>query len=215
MAKKFSKKGFSKSLSRGLKSSKSSRGAKVSRRNKALGRTPAKNSPTGARVIQRWHQRQLNNPSNSKYQKVKWIGKGSEPPATNNHTQLHPAYQNPDNWQVKLRKTPSGQREWVNLNQSNVHMGHKLSAVDYWQNGAKGHTNKHGVAKPKYQQRYQPYTTPGYQAADQFKSPIHRRFMQDPANYRFEWGSANSSDGARMKNSGKTYQSLPKNEPSW
>jgi hypothetical protein len=185
-----------------------------SRRKTALGHTPAKNSATGGQALQRWHQRQLQNPNNSKYQKVKWVGNGSQPSITNNGQKLHPAYQNPANWQVKLRKSPSGQRQWVPLDK-NVHMGHKLSAVDYWEKGAAGHVNKHGVAKPKYQQRYKRYTTPGNKAANTFQSPIHKEFMKDPANYRFEWGPLNSSDGAKMKNARKTYKSLPKGESKW
>jgi hypothetical protein len=91
-------------------------------------------------------------------------------------------------------------------------MGHKLGAVQYWEQGGRNYTNKHGQSKSKYQQRYDPYREPGYQAADNFKAPIHRRFMLDPANYRFEWGPANSSAGASTR---LNYQSLPQNEPSW
>lgn len=186
-----------------------------SRRKTALGKTPAKNSNTGGQVLQRWHQRQLQNPNNPKYNKVKWVGQGSAPPLTKKSQQLHSAYKNPANWQVALRKTPSGQRQYVSLNNPKVHMGHKLSAVDYWERGAAGRTNKHGVAKPKYQQRYNPYMTPGHRAANTFRSPIHRQFMKDPANYRPEWGPLNSSDGAKMKHAGKTYKSLPQGEKKW
>lgn len=193
--------------SKGLNRSSSSR----LRRKTALGRTPPKNSVTGGQVLQRWHQRQLQNLNNPKYDKVKWVGPGSPP----NPQTSHPAYQNPANWQVALRKTQSGHRQWVPLDE-NVHMGHKLSAAHYWENGANGdYLTRHGREKSKYSQRYRPYRTPGHQAANKFQSPIHKQFMQDPANYRFEWGPLNSSDGARMRNAGKTYKSLPEGEPKW
>lgn len=161
-----------------------------SRRNIALGKTPGKTSPAGRAVLKRWDSKG----------KAKWTGpKGKED------------YGQTQKWKVSVDKGTGKGREWVNLNK-NIHMGHKLAAADYWQKGGSGYKSKHGVVKRKYKQRYQPYQKPGYKAATKFRSPIHRQFMRDPANYRFEWGPANSRDGARMT---ARYTSLPSGEKKW
>lgn len=130
----------------------------------------------------------------------------------------------PEYWEVKIRKTADGEREWVPLTQRNghqpaIHMGHKLAAIEYWLMGSKDYqktcvakkmlTTKynHGTLKQKrqtkaqladdYAARYKKYETPGYLM---YGTPINHDFMQDPKNYRFEWGVLNSSEGKKLAN---------------
>jgi RHS repeat-associated protein len=150
---------------------------KCSRRMKALGSTPSKNSKTGKTLWKRW------------------AGKGK--------ARVHKGQK-----QVYIKKTDTGARQWVPLDR-NIHMGHKLSAVDYWESGATGIIGK----KAKYVARYGGYNNPGYSSG--FKGKLNRQFMRDPENYRFEWGPLNSSHGASDRAAGHTYQTLPAGAASW
>ena len=96
-----------------------------------------------------------------------------------------------NSWQVFV-KDRSGKRRWMPLDR-NIHMGHKLAAVNFWNKGARGIIGK----KPKYRARYGAYSRPGYKTG--FRSPYVRKFMRDSRNYRFEYGRVNSSAGAKMK----------------
>ncbi len=75
---------------------------------------------------------------------------------------------------VKVSVTQGGARVWKPINRQ-IHMGHIVDAVDYW--------NKIG------------YKTGA-------KSKTVRKFMLDASNYELEWGPLNSSNGAKL---GQTY----------
>ena len=169
-----------------------------SRRKIALGDTPGKKSLMGAQVLQRWHQKGLQ-PSGTK--KTKWIGKGNEPTPKYNFNNPDKVYRDPKNWEVAVKKVPGGPRVFVKLDDK-VHMGHKLSAQNYWEDGTKAYVTK----KPKYQERFKDFPKAGHKTGPTFNSKEHRKFMNYSPNYRFEWGSANSSDGAKMKNAGNLFK---------
>ncbi len=168
---------------------------KNDRRKIALGATPGKKTPQGQEVLERWHGKN----------KARWIGQGD------------PSYKNQKDgsgnplWEVNV-KNKKGAREWKPLDK-NIHMGHKLAAVDYWEKGAQPHIASSPSRKQqKYSSRYENFLQPGHKAAPKFKSKIHRDFMRSSSNYRFEYGPVNSSDGAKMK---EGYNSLPAGETKW
>ncbi|HET7434618.1 MAG TPA: GH-E family nuclease, partial [Thermoanaerobaculia bacterium] len=68
-------------------------------------------------------------------------------------------------------ETSNGNWEWKKFDK-NIHMGHDVDAVKWW--NSKGY--KYGA-----------------------KSQEARDFMLDDTNYRFEWGPLNSSNGAGLK----------------
>lgn len=157
----------------------------ISRRSKALGATPSKNSKTGKEVWKRWETQ----------------GKARTNPVTKQK-------------EVNVRqvdKVKGGTRVWVPLDH-NIHMGHKVGAVDYWEQGAIP-PKTGGIVKAKHKTRYAKYTAPGHTLG--FKGKTNRAFMRDSANYRFEWGPLNSSHGAQDRAAGHIYKTLPTGAKSW
>lgn len=123
-----------------------------------------------------------------------------------------------ENWEVKVRKTDDGAREWVKIDVTRargrlaIQMGHKLSAVSYWVYGYNLLTNiilqeffdayekekgkvKADAKKVKYAARYSLFNTPGFQQVEAGHAVINRQFMYSSANYRFEWADLNEQHG--------------------
>ena len=150
-----------------------------------MGSTPSKTSPTGRALLRRWEIAK----------KAKYSGTKS---GINK-------YRDTSNWKVFIHKTLGGKRLWVDLDaqyksknknwKTAIHMGHKLSAAEYYRRGAKNFIKK----KPhKYKTRYANYLKPGKDVAES----VRKAFMKEEENYRFEWYSLNSSAGS----GGITYQ---------
>lgn len=76
---------------------------------------------------------------------------------------------------VKVSTTLGGPRVWKKLDR-NIHMGHIIDAVSWW-------------------------NSTGYTFGAKAKQV--RTFMLDPSNYELEWGALNSSNGAKL---GQTYK---------
>lgn len=172
------------------------------RRKWVLGGTPSKDSATGRAVLSRWAA------------KGKAIYNDA-PLANPSDAQLSDLV----NWKVRVRKKhtydpskPVGrrkaEREWVGLTATQpssgsgrpiplIHMGHRVAAATFWERGSAPEIRRKEAIDPKggkYAARYHPYRDPGY--AHGRKSAYARRFMTDPANYRFEYGPLNSSRGS-------------------
>lgn len=117
------------------------------------------------------------------------------------------------NWEVQVRKTDDGVREWVSLNPRSIQMGHKISAVSYWVYGYEGYksgketllTNFFNPSRnpenkrTKYDVRYANYTAPGFKRAEDNEAIINRQFMYDASNYRFEWKKLNEAHGRQER----------------
>lgn len=134
------------------------------------------------------------------------------------------------NWEVFVRKTDGGAREWVKLstNRQNgkpaIQMGHKLSAVSYWVYGYDPVNNvilkeffdqyeaKHGptkleTKKIKYAARYAAFFTPGFRQVEQGNAIVNRQFMYDSRNYCFEWADLNEEHG-KAESKKITYEAI-------
>lgn len=168
----------------------------LSRRTAALGATPGAFSDVGKDVL----RRMIDEHAKTKHPVWIQVGNRSPRPADTRDVDLYwvrekvVADKPTVKWSMYLvthtSKKGKKTRKYLNLGDTrdsgryqklNLDMGHKVAAVEYWNNGWAGAKNK-------------AFHTAGYKLWKKFgldaKQTIHD-FMNDPANYEFEYYSAN------------------------